>query len=170
LVPLYKDARNKKLKTKWSGDKLLIDDKIHEARRDTISNINCDPTEVATGMKVTRAPPKTYRGSTFQGAKVEVKHSDDIIPGLYGIYSDQRCARATHNIYAYRIRSADGTLTEHYNDDSEFGAGRRLLELMTKSNVENQMVCVTRWYGGTHLGPARFQHILEAANTVINFQ
>ena len=59
------------------------------------------------------------------------------------------------------------TVVEHFDDDGEFGAGHRLLELLQKQNIVNTMVCVTRWYGGKHLGPVRYQIITENAEQVL---
>ena len=167
LVPLFKKAREQQRNVKWAGDKLVIDNVVHKVKPDSVKDINYDPAEVATTTKVTRAPPTTYRESTFQGAHVRVTSPDEVIPGMYAIYSDQRCARATHNIYAYRITSPGGKITEYYHDDGEFGAGRRLLNYMKELDITDRMVCVSRWYGGIHLGPSRFDHILEAAKQVL---
>ncbi|CDO95598.1 unnamed protein product [Kluyveromyces dobzhanskii CBS 2104] len=49
------------------------------------------------------------------------------------------------------------------NDCGEAGAGQRLLTLLERSHVANVLVVVTRWYGGTALGPARFRHISTTA-------
>lgn len=48
-------------------------------------------------------------------------------------------------------------------DCGEAGAGQRLLTLLERSNAINVLVIVTRWYGGTPLGPARFRHICSTA-------
>lgn len=34
-------------------------------------------------------------------------------------------------------------------------------------DAKNVMVVVSRWYGGTHLGPDRFRHINNAARQVL---
>lgn len=49
------------------------------------------------------------------------------------------------------------------NDCGEAGAGQRLLTLLERSSLVNVLVIVTRWYGGTALGPARFRHISTTA-------
>ena len=41
-----------------------------------------------------------------------------------------------------------------YDDDDEHGVGYRLLELL-KEHINNMMVIVIRWYGGTHTGSHR---------------
>lgn len=105
---------------------------------------------------------------------VKINNTDDAISALQAIYGDMRTARASHNIYAYRIDSADDSddnTTEHYEDDGEYGAGRKLLDLMkNKQMIVNQLVVVSRWSGSKRLGPSRFMrfdHILEAAANVI---
>ncbi|CCD26520.1 uncharacterized protein NDAI_0H03470 [Naumovozyma dairenensis CBS 421] len=49
------------------------------------------------------------------------------------------------------------------SDCGEAGAGQRLLTLLERSNIVNVLVIVTRWYGGTPLGSARFRHISSTA-------
>ncbi|CCF60724.1 hypothetical protein KAFR_0L01160 [Kazachstania africana CBS 2517] len=48
-------------------------------------------------------------------------------------------------------------------DGGEAGAGSRLLNLLERANIVNVLVIVTRWYGGTPLGSARFRHISTVA-------
>lgn len=84
---------------------------------------------------------------------------------------NSKIARATHNIYAYRVLKtfADGRVVE-YKDcdcDGETGAGPKLLRLLHLMRETGIIVIVTRWYGGIHLGPDRFRHITNAARDVI---
>ncbi|KAH3902725.1 uncharacterized protein SCDLUD_000311 [Saccharomycodes ludwigii] len=51
------------------------------------------------------------------------------------------------------------------SDCGESGAGQRLLTLLERSHLVNVLVIVTRWYGGTPLGSARFRHITSIAVT-----
>ena len=166
LLPKFKDARTHNLKPKWAGAKLIINDTVTQVKRDTVTSINMDTTDQATKLRVIRAPPSTYDGSKFQGSSVPIFDPDEIIPALHAIYRDTRNARATHNIYAYRLRAGKSSV-EHYEDDGEYGAGRKLLTLLQENKIENQLVCVSRWYAGKHLGPARFGYIIEAATNVI---
>jgi putative IMPACT (imprinted ancient) family translation regulator len=53
------------------------------------------------------------------------------------------------------------------NDDGEDGAGMRLSQLLQLRNEMNVLVVVTRWFGGIHLGPKRFAHIVAAAQEVL---
>ena len=111
LVPIYKDAKSKNINVKWIGDKLQIGDKIKQIKPDKVNDINIDTTDRAVTLKVSRAPPITQDSSSFQGSKVPIATPDDVIPALHVIYADTRVARATHNVYAYRIRPPGSTRT-----------------------------------------------------------
>ena len=93
---------------------------------------------------IRHSPALTRDSGTFQGHCVKVDTQDEIIPSIHAIYS---VARATHNTYAYRIRSGDRVI-EHYDDDGEYGAGAKLLELMRQHGVVDKLLCVTRWLEG----------------------
>ena len=135
-------------------------------KRDPIRDINLDRCAVAKDLHVSRAPPKTYENSCFQGAKVSVRTQDEIIPARDALFCDTRVASADKNTYAYRIDTPSGIL-EHFDDDGEPGAGRRVLQHLRDADITNQLVCVTRWYGGKHLGPIRFKYIEEAVTNVL---
>ena len=72
--------------------------------------------------------------------------------------TDKKVAKATHNMTAHRIRGPPGTTISYQDcdDDGESAAGGRLLHLMQLMDLWDCCVVVTRWYGGHHLGPARF--------------
>ena len=166
LVPRFKEAKYNKVTTKWMGDKLQVGSNTLQVKKDMLRDINIDTTHKATQTKVGRTPPISHGGSSFQGAGIRIQSSDNVIPGLHAIYTDARVARVTHNIYAYRIVSPSSTV-EHYEDDGEYGAGRRILDTLRQNNIENTLVCVTRWYGGKHLGPVRFDKIVQCTKIVL---
>lgn len=56
---------------------------------------------------------------------------------------------------------------DDYDDDGETGAGQRLLHMLRAMEVRRVLVCVTRWYGGTKLGPSRFAIINNVARAHI---
>jgi uncharacterized YigZ family protein len=67
---------------------------------------------------------------------------------------------ATHNVPAYRVRVESGgpgdgyMLREYQSDDGEptGSAGKPALNVLQQRDVENVVVVVTRYYGGTNLG------------------
>ncbi len=44
------------------------------------------------------------------------------------------------------------------------------MEAIQQGNVYNKLVCVTRWYGGKNLGPARFDTISELAFSALKLK
>ena len=67
-------------------------------------------------------------------------------------------ADATHNVPAYRVRVESGRaghlLREYQSDDGEptGSAGKPALNVLQQQEIENVVVVVTRYYGGTNLG------------------
>ncbi|KAJ7686477.1 ribosomal protein S5 domain 2-type protein [Mycena rosella] len=53
----------------------------------------------------------------------------------------------------------DFEVREGSADDGERWGGEKILTAMRKQGVIDAVVLVSRWYGGTMLGPARFSHI-----------
>lgn len=52
-------------------------------------------------------------------------------------------------------------LNQGFHDNNEGGSGLRLLGMLDRIHLVNILVVVTRWYGGTPLGPARFKCISD---------
>lgn len=69
----------------------------------------------------------------------------------------KKFAKATHNTW--------GLITENgpiKNDDGEAGAGMVILRMLEREDVRDEIVVVTRWFGGKHLGGDRFRHVQDA--------
>lgn len=95
-------------------------------------------------------------------AEIEIKRSRFI--GLAAPVADEEAAKAlllavrerhraaTHHTCAFRVGL--GTLTERASDDGEPAgtAGRPLLEILTRRDLRNAIIIVTRYFGGTLLG------------------
>lgn len=79
-----------------------------------------------------------------------------------------RHAQAHHRILVYRFRDKDGKVIDGSMDDGEFGAGRNLLKHFEERGHENIACVITRWYGGEHLGVARFGLMRELVDQVVN--
>ena len=71
--------------------------------------------------------------------------------------------QATHNIAAWILKTGE----EGFDDDGESGAGKRLLSILKRRKKLGYYVSVTRWYGGSHLGTARFRVISNTAKEII---
>ncbi|MFQ3319408.1 MAG: putative YigZ family protein [Natronomonas sp.] len=92
----------------------------------------------------------TVQGSEFIGhaAPAEsVDAAEAFIEEIEAEYAD-----ATHNVPAYRVRA--DPFREYSSDDGEpsGSAGKPMLSVLQGRELENAVVVVTRYYGGTNLG------------------
>lgn len=111
--------------------------------------------------------PLVERKSVFVARLVRVDSVDEAKRSLaHLLLTDKKTGKATHNISAWRIKSG-GAQYQDCDDDGESAAGGRLLHLLQLTDVWGVMVVVSRWYGGVHLGPARFKLINSAARDVL---
>eukprot|EP00891_Asterochloris_glomerata_P005293 jgi/Astpho2/5293/Aster-x1287 len=111
----------------------------------------------------------TERKSTFQAHLAQVTSVKQVEAVMALLKQNNKIARATHNILAYRIKLPSlGSWISDADDDGEAQAGGRLLHLLQVVNASDVMVVVSRWYGGVLLGPARFQHINNAARDLLD--
>lgn len=87
------------------------------------------------------------KGSSFIAFITSVESLEDIENHLQTIRSKH--ADANHNCYAYKLGQA-----VRFSDDGEPGgtAGRPMLEVLQKRNLDHVLAVVTRYFGGTKLG------------------
>lgn len=69
----------------------------------------------------------------------------------------KRFAKANHHSWAYL-----GETGPVKNDDGEAGAGLIIARMLERENLRDEIVVVTRWFGGKHLGGDRFRHVQES--------
>ncbi|BGP00849.1 Protein IMPACT-like protein [Rhodotorula toruloides] len=111
--------------------------------------------------------PIVDRQSVFVGHAAKVNSLEEVDAVMEALLSNNKIAKATHNISAYQFTTASGTRHADNDDDGETAAGSRLAHLLTLLDVPNVMVVVSRWYGGIHLGPDRFKLINQAARDAL---
>ena len=118
--------------------------------------------------------PLTDRKSVFQAHLCRIESASDVPKALTQLLqSSSKMQRATHHMHAWRLVTdpEDGTnnrIVQHDNDDDgEDGAGSKLSYLLDMRQDNNCLVVVSRWYGGTHLGPKRFAHIVNVARELL---
>ncbi|CAB9501008.1 Protein IMPACT [Seminavis robusta] len=114
-------------------------------------------------------PPKSGPAELFIAhvASVEsMAHVEWVLAEL--LFNDKKVAKASHNMMAYRfVEASTGCEVSDNDDDGEKGSGAKLAALLDLSNANNVIVVVSRWYGGVHLGPARFKYIASTARDVL---
>lgn len=125
--------------------------------------------------------PIVDRKSVFQAHACKVDTAEQVDKVIKWLLSNPKIAKATHNIWAYRLfkEKNRATLSEgsfpigydifsqDHDSDGETAAGSRLKHLLAITNAKNVFVMVSRWYGGIQLGPDRFRHINNAARKIL---
>ncbi len=110
----------------------------------------------------------TEKKSKFIGTLFYVNSEEDaqvIIKEIKKQYFDAR-----HNCFAYRIMTENGVL-ERFSDDGEPSgtAGGPMLNILSKTNLCNVLIVVTRYFGGILLGTGGLVRAYSDATTkVIN--
>ena len=122
-------------------------------------------------LAITTSQEIRDRGSTFVGVlyKVQseleaqncIKYHRNVVHGSH---------KASHEISAWRCLTLkkgctglggpdDFEVRSGCDDDGEDNGGRRALRTMESEGTIDAVVIVSRWFGGTLLGPVRFTHI-----------
>jgi hypothetical protein len=147
-----------------------------ERSADPIETEETDNNNVTTAADPSIPPPNwtlsepvTEKKSIFVARCTPVSSKDEASSSLsHLLATNKKVASATHNITAWRIQTTETGITiQDCDDDGETAAGGRLLHLMQLMDVWNVVVVVTRWYGGTKLGPDRFRIINSVARDAL---
>jgi len=124
--------------------------------------------ELPEGLEIIEAEPVVDRKSSFVGRACRITSPDQVPLIISYLLSDRRVARAAHPIiHAWRCQ-VGSVLHQDNDDDGETAAGGRLAHLLQILEVNNVLVVVTRYFGGTLLGADRFKHINQAARNALD--
>ena len=93
---------------------------------------------------------------------------DEVKAMIAVLLQDSKIRRAAHNMMAYRFHDPlKGVWYQDCDDDGESAAGSRMLHLLQIADVQGVCVVVSRWFGGTLLGPSRFTLINNSARQLL---
>ncbi len=95
------------------------------------------------------------RGSKYAVSGGPATSREEVDAFLKELKRDKKFAKATHNTWAVLL--PDGTPLK--GDDGEAGAGMVIVRMLERAERIGQLIVVTRWYGGKHLGGDRFRHV-----------
>ncbi|KAK0460944.1 uncharacterized protein EV420DRAFT_167527 [Desarmillaria tabescens] len=127
------------------------------------------PEPVATSQEI------RDRGSTFVANIFKCTTEEEVRSCIKHLRRVTHGAKpASHEISAWRcmvlkkehtglMGPDDFEVKSGSEDDGEKWAGEKVLKAMVSEAVMDAVVVVSRWYGGTLLGPARFAHIETCA-------
>ena len=111
-------------------------------------------------MKLSSSDVTTEKGSDFQAFAIKTNNIAEVQRAYRKVRSLH--AGATHVVAAFNMKSKSG-----YQDDDEHGAGHKLLKKIKDMKKINVSVFVTRYFGGTKLGPHRFDVMKDVAAQAI---
>jgi putative IMPACT (imprinted ancient) family translation regulator len=103
------------------------------------------------------------RGSKYAVSGCAVADRAEIDAALRDLKRDKKYAKATHNSWGVLL---DGVPLK--SDDGESGAGMVILRMLDRAERVGELIVVTRWYGGKHLGGDRFRHVQEATRLYLD--
>ena len=120
-----------------------------------------------TVNKNTEKEIEKIKGSRFIGRLYGIKDRDEAESDLEKIR--KMFHDATHNCFAYTAGLGENVYTRSSDDGEPSGtAGRPMLSVLEGSGLSNVLLVVTRYYGGTNLGPGGLiKAYTEAAKEVI---
>lgn len=98
--------------------------------------------------------------------------ADCIHPAMFAFRAPGRNNNSSSSSGSSSSRGRGGVAEEGSGDDGESGAGRRLLQVVRRIDVDSEgaagaLVVVSRWYGGSNIGSARFRHLQTSAEAAL---
>src|SRR3569833_4172302 len=154
----------------WKGEEEVGGTEADQAAETTPTETQRSVTEASTSQEQkqqqavtswTASQPISLRDSTFiarAAALTDPSQRQALIRSLMN--ANPTLKTATHNAWAYRIRppaAGQSIVREDSFDDGETGCGDLMLKVMRGVNAVDTIVVLTRWFGGTLLGPARWR-------------
>ena len=105
----------------------------------------------------------TDRGSKYAVSGGPAGSKAEALALVKALKRQKKFAKATHNTWA--LVTEDGPLK---NDDGEAGAGMVIVRMLQREGLDNHLIIVTRWFGGTHLGGDRFRRVQDCVTHYLN--
>ncbi len=147
-------------------DKLVVDGKVTEIRKDIVKDINLNTADRSITLQKAAQPYATTSRQHISGSQ----HHNDVTRWhctgtafLVLRFTSSPCHTTSMRTASKLTRDIWIILKMMEN-----GAQGRNYWLIKDHNIHNKLVCVTRWYGGTRLGKNRFDYIINAAKDSLN--
>lgn len=121
---------------------------------------NASERENMSKFKFTSAQSKPTKGSQFTAYACVVEKMEDVRMAYKRLFREN--PEADHISAAFSAGNC-----EAYQDDGEFGAGFRLLNIIRSAKLLNVAIFMVQHYGGEHLGPIRFTLIKSTAEEAL---
>ncbi|KAK4175581.1 hypothetical protein QBC36DRAFT_22211 [Triangularia setosa] len=159
-----------------SGDGDKKEGKIEDTQAPSAtmaSTLGPAPTPTATWST---SQPITLKDSTFVARAIQVTAPPQrkyLMESL--MYAHPELKSATHNAWAYRLKPPENgnwlsqrITREESFDDGETGCGELMLKVMREAGAVDTLVVLTRWFGGTMLGPDRWRLMRNVVTSALS--
>ena len=174
LYEISDSYRNRQIMSKVERGKVVLpsgeihSDPVPELTNTDILETSAHHIESAASLRTEAA--YTDRGGSHlrvDGAKVE--RYNDVKDAYLSVCTSGNTASAVHHVLVYRFKDSDGLVHEQYQDDGDYGTGRRLLQYMRDNQIINSAMIASTWTRGPgRLGFARFGVFEGLINEVAN--
>ena len=115
--------------------------------------------------KITKGKEERYEGNTFVPYAIDTTNPDEIKKAYLHVKLQHPSAR--HIVCAYRLPGYPQHEYNDYQDDGEFGAGEKLLQMLEANDIPQKAVFVARYCGPQKIGNKRFDMYVEAAKNLL---
>ena len=154
------DPEKKYMVKMKKGDILInghnkVKPKIQDASIADILRMDQKELEEVKATKLISGDSHMEKSSEFFSYAQSVKTEKDVMKGLSKMKI--KFADATHISCGYRLQNPNGPFQQGYLDGDEAGQGRTILKALQEKSSTETYIFIVRYYGGTHLGPRRFQ-------------
>ena len=157
----------------WKKGQLFVDGNKYNPKVQAITDeeilriaMKTDEVKKILSINLVESKRQSKDGSHFLAMAKQVYSIQEVIDAYKQV--KYRFADGTHLMCAYRILDEDVAHHQDAIDDGEFGAGRRLLQMMIDKSFNNRAVFVIRHHQGKNIGPVRFQIINQVAEEALN--
>ena len=125
-----------------------------------------DKEHILQVMRQQKEDNNSEGGNSFKAIASQVSSCAQVRNFYRRVLRDREYPSANHNILVYRFTGSEGLVHDGYQDNGEYGAGRRILKELCDQNVSNAVVIVSR-INGKLLGPRRFQIMKDIATSAV---
>ena len=169
--------RNKKqsvaeqLQIQLQKGKLMVEGKPYESQivvpdGEKLARLKADEIQVLLDQEIRQGITIEYGTSSFTGYVCDVQSYFEVNKAYEYVKFLNLGAR--HIVCACILPSVDNPICCDFEDMNEHGAGDTLLSYMLEAELENRAIFIVREYDGTHIGPKRFECIVNAAKSATN--
>ena len=137
----------------------LYKKKLHPPKPKDILKVPKVEEELATSLELVESEPYEHEAPKFIAYTHSVRSIDDVNMGY--MKTRLKHGEAQHIACVYQFANCRAPDEQDVIDDVEHGAGRAVLKVLKDEKMTDIAVYVVHYYGGVHIGLARFDIIQD---------